>query len=98
MRDIELYKLLVTDDNEHQTSLANELGWINDEEFLVWISYLWIREFMESIKTIFGEGMFDDGGFESNLQADGVCINLSDMLGSYDVDLKMIFPPKKYKH
>lgn len=98
MREMELYKLLVTEDNVHETALADELGWISDNEFLVWISYLWIREFMESLKKLFGEGLFDEGSFNGNFQSDGVCLDLEEILGDYDIDLKLIFPPKKYKH
>lgn len=98
MRDMELYKLLVTEDNEYETALAYELGWFSDNEFLVWISYLWIREFVESLKKLFGEGMFDDGAFDGNFQSNGVCLDLEKILGNYDIDLKLIFPQKKYKY
>lgn len=98
MESIELYKLLVTEDNEHKTALADELGWVSDNEFLVWVSYLWIGEFMESLKKIFGEGLFDDGGFNGNFQSSGVCLDLKEILCGYGIELKDIFPPDKYKH
>ncbi|WP_039233371.1 hypothetical protein [Clostridium novyi] len=98
MEELELYKLLVTEDNEHKTALADELGWISDDEFLVWVSYLWIKEFIESLKKIFGEGIFDDGIFNGNFQSDGICINLEEILEGYDIDLKKLFPVDKYKH
>lgn len=98
MRDIELYKLLVTEDNEHETALADELGWVSDDKFLVWVSYLWIKEFMESLKEMFGESLFDDGAFDGNFQSSGICIDLEEVLGGYDIDLKSIFPPSRYKH
>ena len=98
MKDIELYKLLVTEDNKYSTALADELGWVLDNEFLVWISYLWVKEFMESLKEMFGEGLFDDGSFDGRFLSDCICIDLEEVLGSYDVNLKDIFPPDKYKH
>lgn len=98
MKEFELYKLLVTEDNEHETALAEEIRWISDDELLIWVSYLWIREFMESMKKMFGYGMFDDGGFDGNFQSDGVCIDLEKMIGGYDIDLKATFPPNKYSN
>lgn len=98
MRDMKLYKLLVTEDNEHETALADELGWVSDDSFLVWVSYLWIKEFMESLKEMFGESLFDDGSFDGNFQSNGVCLDLEEILGGYDIDLKAIFPPSRYKH
>lgn len=96
MREFELYKLLVTEDNEYETALVEEIRWISDDELLVWVSYLWIREFIESMKSIFGDYIFDDGGFNGNFQESGVCINLEKMLDGYGLDLKSIFPPNKY--
>ncbi|RXI57665.1 hypothetical protein DP125_13300 [Clostridium tetani] len=98
MEEIELYKLLATEDNEYGTVLADELGWVSDDEFLVWISYLWIKEFIESLKKMFGEGLFDDEAFDGNFQSDGVCLDLEKILGGYNIDLKKIFPMDRYKH
>lgn len=98
MEGFELYKLLVTEDNEHEETLAQELRWVSDDELLVWVSYLWLREFMESIKNIFGNGMFDDGSFDGNFQEDGVCINLVKMIEGYGINLKEIFPPERYNY
>jgi len=98
MKELELYKLLVTEDNEHGTALAEEIRWVSDDELLVWVSYLWLREFMESMKSMFGYSMFDDGGFDGNFQESGVCIDLEKMIDGYGLDLKATFPPKKYKN
>lgn len=98
MEELELYKLLVTEDNEHKTALADELGWVSNNEFLVWISYLWIKEFIESLKKIFGESLFDDEVFNGNFQSDGICINLNEILEGYDIDLKKLFPLDGYRH
>lgn len=35
MEGFELYKLLVTEDNEHEEVLAQELRWVSDDELLV---------------------------------------------------------------
>lgn len=98
MRDIKLYKLLVTEDNEHKTALADELGWVSDNEFFVWVSYLWINELIESLRKMFGESLFDDGGFEGRFLNDCVCLDLKEILDGYDIELEDIFPPDKYKH
>ena len=98
MEELELYKLLTTEDNEYEAVLADDLVWVSNNEFLVWISYIYIKEFIESLKKIFGEGLFDDGAFDGNFQSDGVCLNLQEILEGYDVDLKKIFPIDRYKH
>lgn len=95
--EFKLYKLLATEDNEYEIVLVDELGWVNNE-FLVWVSYLWIKEFIESLKEIFGDSLTDDGGFDGNFQSDGVCLNLEEILDGYNIDLKTIFPIEKYKY
>lgn len=96
--ELELYKLLATEDNEYETVLVEELGWVSGDEFLVWVSYLWIKEFIELLEEMFGNSLFDDGGFNGNFKSDGVCINLKEMLEGYGIDLKKMFPMDKYKH
>lgn len=96
LEGFELYKLLLTEDNEHETALAEEIRWVSGNKLLILVSYLWLNEFMTSMKEMFGCGIFDDGGFNGDFQEDGVCIDLEEMIGGYGVDLKELFPPKKY--
>lgn len=98
MEELELYRVLTTKDNKYKTVLADELGWVSDNEFIVWISYIWVKEFIDSLKGIFGVSLFDDGGFNGNFQSDGVCFDLQEILEGYNVDLKKIFPIDEYKH
>lgn len=42
-----------------------------------------LKEFMDALRKMFGYEMFDNGGFNANMQPDGVCINLYEALGSY---------------
>ncbi len=94
---LELYKLCCTKDNDYEMDLVDELGWINDKEFCVWVPYYNINEFMDGLKKIFGYGIFDDGRFYANMQSDCVCIDLCDALGGY-IDIETVFPKDKYKH
>lgn len=89
--ELELYKLCCTGD------LVEEMGWISDTEFCVWVSYFCIQDFINGLQRIFGYGIFDDGGFDANMQVDGVCIDLCDAVG-HCVDIKTVFPKDKYKH
>lgn len=98
MEGFELYKLLITEDNEHGEELATEIRWVSDDELLVWVPYIWFGEFIESITNILGHGIFDDGGFDGNIQKYGVCINLFKVVDGYGIDLKEIFPLKKYSN
>lgn len=87
-----LYNLITKSDG------IEEFGWINKEEFCVWIYYEYLKDFMENIANMFGFGIFDDGGFQVNMQSTGVCINLEDITGMDDIDLKELFPIEKFRH
>lgn len=95
--EVELYKLCCTDENEYSNYLVDELGWISDTEFCVWVSYLYLNEFVEYLTKIFGYGIFDDGGFNANMQTNGVCIDLCEAVGCC-IDVETVFPKDKYKH
>lgn len=97
-QELELYKLIITpDETDTDVSYVQEVGWVNEKEFCVWVSYIWLREFIERLKEIFGDGLFDDGGFDANMQDDCVCIDLCEAVG-YAVDIEEIFPKEKYRH
>jgi hypothetical protein len=95
--ELELYKLCYTDDNEYGICIVDELGWISDNKFCVWVSYLYLKEFMNKLKELFGYGIFDDGGFDANIQADCVCIDLCEAIGNF-IDIEEVFPKDKYEH
>lgn len=94
--ELELYKLIMSPE-ESEDSYVSEMGWVNDAEFFVWVSLLWIKEFVERIVDIFGYGIFDDGNFNASMQYDSVCIDLADVLDGY-VDIEEVFPKDKYRH
>lgn len=96
--ELKLYKLVCTEDNEFETNLADEFGWISDTEFCVWVSYDNLSDFMKGLSSIFGYGIFDDGGFDANMQSTGVCIDLCNALGGFIDDIESIFPKEKYPH
>lgn len=94
-QELELYKLIVTpDETDTELSYVQEFGWVSDSEFCVWISYWWLREFIVRLKDIFGREIFDDGGFNGNIQDDCVCIDLCEAVG-HAVDIEEIFPKDK---
>lgn len=96
--ELELYKLIIRpDESDPDICYVQELGWINDKKFCVWIDYLTLDEFICRLKDIFGYEIFDDGGFDANMQGDGVCIDLCAAIGD-DVDMKAVFPKYKYEH
>ena len=97
MKELELYKLCCTDDNEYESCMVDELGWVNEKEFYVWVPYLYLKEFIESLRKMFGYGIFDDGSFNANMQSDSVCIDLCETLGDC-VDIESVFPREKYQH
>lgn len=96
----ELYQLCATKKNPTGYCLVDELGWINETDFCIWVNYLWLWEFLGVFKEIFGNGVYDDGGFSVQMQEDHLCINLSEALDGYlsKEDLEHIFPRNKYMH
>lgn len=98
---LELYKLIVTPDEiDFGFSYVSEFGWINDNEFCIWVNYCSLNEFMDRLIDIFGYGMFDDGGFNGNMQSDCACIDLCEALEGYmDIEeIEEVFPKDKYQH
>ena len=89
--ELEIFKLVESD-------LVTERGWVSETEFYVWVSYLDIQDFMNGLRKICGYEMFDEGGFDANMQSDGVCIDLTDALSSYGLDFESIFDKEKYQH
>lgn len=93
---LELYKLIMEGSN-CGFPYVEEFGWISTGEFCAWVSYLCLNDFMTDLKNIFENGMFDDGGFDANMQEDCICIDLCEAVGDY-LDIEEVFPKDKYKH
>ena len=91
--ELELYKLVM----DKEDNFVDELGWISDTEFCVWISYYQLNDFINRATEIFGYGMFDDGGFKANMQSHCACIDLCEMFGDY-VDIESVFSKDIYQH
>jgi len=89
--ELRLYKLLT------ETDYVNEMGWVSNTEFLVWVSYVWIHDFMKDLKNIFGIELFAED-IMAHLQAYGICFNLCEAVDGYGVDLEKVFPRSKYTH
>ena len=95
--ELKLYKLLLTDKNVYEDIICDEFGWINDEQFCVWIPYGYLQYFIENLCKIFGNCIFDDGGFDANIQEEQVCIDLCEAIG-HCIDIESIFPRDEFKH
>ena len=92
-----LYKICCTsDDEEYPECLVEESRWIGDKKFCVWVSWFFIEDFIKELLRIFGYAIFDDGGFNVNIQADSVCIDLCEAVG-HCIDLEEVFPKEKCK-
>lgn len=86
--EVRLYKL-ITESDEDDISIVEEYRWEGDE-FLVWIHYAFVHEFMNRLQDIFGNTMFDDGSFTATCLQDYMCIDLCDVLSGH-VDIDDIF-------
>lgn len=96
-KELELYKLCCTNDNESGKHLVEELGWISNTEFCVWINYCDLESFIKELIRIYGTTGFDNGTLNCNLQKDGVCIDLYKIVPDITT-LETTFPKSKYKH
>ncbi len=95
---LELYKLITNPDEENRDiHYVSEYGWINDNEFIVWIENIWFKDFIDELEQIFGYGIYDDGGIDATIMYDSVCIDLCELLGDY-LSIEEVFPKDKYPH
>ena len=78
-------------------SYVDEFGWVNNTDFFVWVSYSRFEKFMEGLTEIFGNSIFNYGGFTVYMQKDGICFDLEEAVGCY-VDLEEVFPKDKFRH
>ena len=91
MRELELYKLI------SESDYVDEMGWISEKEFCIWVSFVWIDELIEEMKKIFGNSLLDEGGIDVRMLDGYFCIDLCDLLGSY-LQIEDVFPKDKYQH
>lgn len=94
-----LHHLIVIGDKEYDISYVSEFRWISENRFCVWVQFCWLEEFIDGLKNIFGEQLFDDGGVNVNMQSDCICIDMCELLNGYlDVkDIIDIFPKEKFQ-
>ena len=95
-QSVEIYKLIVSpDEDDKDIQWVDEFGWIKDE-FVVWVSKYWWTDFISKLTDILGYSIFDEGGFDAKIQEDCICFVLSDITS--DIDFEEIFPKDKYQH
>lgn len=94
--ELEFYKLL-TETNSGKRKYVQEMGWVSDSEFCVWISYGTIEQFIIELKRIFDYTVFGENGFNAIMQHDCICIELCAACGEF-IDLETVFPKEKYTH
>lgn len=95
--ELKLYKLFFTNKNDYNDCICDEIGWINEKEFCVWIPYCYLQYAIEELSKIFGICIFDDGGFNANIQDGQVCIDLCEAIGNC-IDIESVFPKEEFMH
>ncbi len=91
MRELELYKLI------SESDYVDEMGWISEKEFCIWVSFVWIDDLIEEMRKIFGNSLLDEGGIDVRMLDGYFCIDLCDLLGNY-LQIEDVFPKDKYQH
>lgn len=82
--ELDLYKFL----QSSNVSCYEATEWDKEKHYLVWLYFWGIADF---VKLMEGFGVdFSDGGYDVNLQSDGVCVDLNDLY-LYDIDLDKVF-------
>ena len=64
--------------------------WV-DDMFLIWVRHIWWDNFIDELGQMFGNSLFDEGGFDAKIQEDYICLDLVDILGGY-INIKEVFP------
>lgn len=59
--------------------------------FLVWVRHIWWDNFIDELTRIFGNSLFDEGGFDAKIQEDYVCLDLVEILENY-LNIEEVFP------
>lgn len=50
-KELALYKLImIPDEPNEDIQYVEEIGWINDEQFCVWVNYTWLKNFINGLK------------------------------------------------
>lgn len=92
--ELELYKLIM-EGASCGFPYVSEFGWINDVQFVVWVDYRCIKEFMDRLIEIFEDGIFEDCHFHAAMRSHAICIDLMDLLDD-SVDIEEVFPKEYY--
>ena len=81
-----------------QEDFIEDAKWISDDEFIVWIYYFNLDDFIDKVKEDFGCYPFDEGGFEDVVMFDNtIVINLCTLLQGYTTEhFKEILPYKDF--
>lgn len=74
-----------------------ELGWINDNQFCVWVHWLNVYDFLNDMRETFGLGIFDDGGTDANIQDGLICFDMTDFIGSF-LNIEGVYSKCDYQH
>ena len=80
------------------SDLIEDARWINDDEFIIWIYYFNLDDFIDKIKEDFGTYPFDENGFNDVVMFDNmIAINLCSLLQGYFTEhFSEILPYKDY--
>lgn len=77
---------------------SSELGWINDEQFCVWVPWVEVYNFLKDMRETFSFTIFDDGGTDANIQDGFICFDITDFLCWYGYLVEDTYPKKDYQH
>lgn len=79
---------------------STEFGWVNEEQFFIWVSWIEVYDFLKVMREIFGVTIFDDCGCgtNANIQDGFICFDMTDLLSGYGNLVEDTYPKEEYPH
>lgn len=72
---------------------AEELRWINDNQFCAWVPWIEIYDFLNELKESFGSAIFDEPKeMNANIQERYICFDLTEMFSGRDGFIEDTYP------
>ena len=77
---------------------STEFGWVNEEQFFIWVDWIQVPNFLKIVRNVFGNSIFDEYGSNANVQDGCICFDMTDLLSGYGNLVEDTYPKEEYPH